>query len=119
MTILDQVTFGAQTTNQSAARKPNGIGDFVIGEHSFGKNNDGTSSTTDFSNAILKIWPNPADQFIYIADTNAPVFIYDLNGKLVIHREQYGAEEIDISSLSDAMYLVNSGTTIQKLVVMR
>lgn len=119
MTILDQVTFGAQTTNQSAARKPNGTGDFVIGEHSFGKNNDGTSSTTDFSNTTLKIWPNPANQFIYIADTNAPVYIYDLNGKLVIQREQHGAEEIDISGLSDAMYLVKSGTSIQKLVVMR
>jgi len=119
LVILDQVTFGAQTTNLSAARKPNGTGNFVIGEHTFGKNNDGTSSTQEEASTVLKIWPNPAEQFIYIADTNAPVFIYDLNGRLVILREHYSAEAIDISDLANAMYLVKSGVSVQKLMVFR
>lgn len=37
LVILDQVDFGPQTTNKSAARRPNGTGDFEIGDHTFGK----------------------------------------------------------------------------------
>jgi hypothetical protein len=119
LVILDQVTFGAQTTNLSAARKPNGTGDFVIGEHSFSKNNDSTSSTADLSYMTLKIWPNPANQFIHFESISAPVLIYDLNGRLVINHENPDTVTIDISALSAGMYLVKSGRSIQKLVVLR
>ena len=119
LVILDQVDFGPQTTNKSAARRPNGTGDFEIGDHTFGKNNDGTSATTAQESISLNIRPNPADQYIYISNTNTMVNIYDLKGRLVLTTENANSEPIDISGLMQGLYLVKSGTSVQKLVVMK
>ena len=83
-TMLDSITFGPQTTDKSAARKPNGSGNFVISNHSIGINNDVISSLSELRFNSLKIYPNPASSGLIkienVSEKNENIAIYNLSG---------------------------------------
>jgi hypothetical protein len=126
LNILDSLTFGPQVTNKSAARKPNGTGNFVIGDHTFNKNNDSTSATeeqeADFRNDIL-LFPNPTSQTIFIQSLekySEPIYILDITGQQVLKFSGYNASTgLDISTLQQGIYLLKAESSIEKFVILR
>ena len=75
----------------------------------------GTIDVTDIDEQTETNWavyPNPAKNFIQV-EGNAS--IYDLCGKLLMH----GSGRIDVSSLSEGMYVVKSGNGCSKLIIKR
>ncbi|MBC7884141.1 MAG: CotH kinase family protein [Saprospiraceae bacterium] len=117
--IVDSIAYGAQVTDKTAARIPNGTGPFVIGNHTFNANNDGTSATGDEINITQTIRPNPASDVIYVPNQKENVSIYDMNGTMVQCSTPDPLGTIGISELKTGMYIVRSGAVSQKLVVMR
>ncbi|MFK7810090.1 MAG: CotH kinase family protein [Saprospiraceae bacterium] len=89
-TIIDQVTFGEQTTNLGYARNPNGTGDFVIQGSTFAENNEGVVSINTITKKSFKVYPNPAKDIIHVSlpelnnSENLEIGIYNSLGQLVI-----------------------------------
>jgi hypothetical protein len=122
-TILDMVNFGPQITNKSAARIPNGTGPFVIGDHTFNANNEGTSSTEDkiISDGLM-IFPNPASDLVYIKAflMQADIYeIYDMTGNKAMSGPLYDSVPVDISVLSPGMYVVRCRSLLGKIAVVK
>jgi CotH kinase protein/Lamin Tail Domain/Secretion system C-terminal sorting domain len=120
LVIRDQVTFGVQSTNLSAARKPNGTGDFVIGAHSFGKNNDGTSATADINTKSIRIYPNPSSDLVWIensSSTDITMAIYDLHGRKISEiLSKYGSS-VPVTDLNEGVYIIKFLDRYTKLVI--
>jgi len=123
--ILDEVSFGPQTTDISYARSPNGTGDFVQQAATFAANNDGdipmgtgliTTSAIDRFNAF----PNPATNTINIKSTPTkltPIWITNPQGKKVWQGQTNGDLQINISNWTKGLYFIQSDGFTQKLIV--
>ena len=59
--VVDEVTYGAQETDQSYARIPNGTGDFIINTPTFSINNEGEepNGVEELTIGRLLMYPNP------------------------------------------------------------
>ena len=64
--IIDKVVFQDQETDLSMARRPNGVGDFVIGAATFNANNDGLTNTDEDFAIEVKVYPNPTVDRVFI-----------------------------------------------------
>lgn len=121
--IVDKVVFGAQTTDISYARIPNGTGIFKNVPPTFNaKNEDPTSSTTNLAKELgLKLYPNPANDFLTLEINNEKTVLVDLHnllGQKMKAIELNGKMEIDISDLKAGMYWLSSeGQFLAKIVV--
>jgi hypothetical protein len=121
LVMLDSITFGPQITNKSAARIPNGTGNFVSGNHTFGTNNDGTSSTEDFISSGLNVFPNPASPgFVTVSNLSnyaENISIYNLSG-IKVNAHIVGAHsEISIELTTPGIYIIHFGKLSKKLIV--
>lgn len=65
------------------------------------------------------IYPNPAQDFIYINGDNHGVNIYDMNGVLVKSEKSLNSERIDISMLSPGSYLVKCMLSGRQSIVIK
>ncbi|MFZ1706139.1 MAG: CotH kinase family protein [Saprospiraceae bacterium] len=121
-TLLDQVVFGAQIQDKSAARIPNGTGDFVIGDHTFNKKNDGTTSTNNTENAfLLSIYPNPAIDVVQLennASEDLPCQIYSRMGQLERNMILPAHSTTIVSSLPAGVYFIRSAYQSWKLIIL-
>ena len=90
--VLDSLTFGLQQDNLAAARRPNGTGDFVIQNPTFGFNNDEVNSVFESPDARsdrLTLAPNPATTGLSIHWQTEPapvvelIELFDYSGRLV------------------------------------
>lgn len=84
--IIDQVSFGAQQSDLSYSRSPNGTGDFVIKAATFNANNDGITGTETEWLTPIKIYPNPAnDGFSVYFDgkEQQPYEVYNPIGQII------------------------------------
>lgn len=72
--------------------------------------NDGTVGTEDFQNVEFSLYPNPANEKITIASSNATsnyqIAIFDVLGKKIITSEIQNMGSIDVSALASGTYLV-------------
>ena len=66
--VMDSLTYGPQETNQTAARIPNGTGDFTTTQPvTFNGNNDEPSQTTDAdADLSVRIFPNPTKESLNV-----------------------------------------------------
>ena len=117
--ILDSIAYGAQTTDKTSARIPNGTGPFVIGNHTFNANNEGTSYTVDTYEQTFVIRPNPAHSTIYVSNPNESLQVMDLNGHVVMNIAATEGDYVDISQLPEAMYIIRGKSVAQKLVIVK
>lgn len=62
----------------------------------------------NFDNTQIKIYPNPADQWLTIENNgetlSGEVWIVDMNGKIVDKQSVIGSSKIDISALAEGVY---------------
>lgn len=91
------------------------------------------SSTTTFNIAILtgtnniqvstiKIYPNPAQHNVYIEGLSTKettlVELYDVQGKLILTKEITENGNLDLSTLSNGIYLIKIAELVQRVVKM-
>lgn len=119
-TIVDSVTFGAQTADMGYARIPNGTGNFVIQSPTFNANNENLSVSSAEFNAELRAFPNPTNDNLFIQNNKFPiqeVQVYNMQG-LKLFENNYtnqNAIAIDFSMFSRGVYLVtvNKNTNLK------
>ncbi|CAM3516262.1 CotH kinase family protein [Flavobacterium gelidilacus] len=112
-TDVDNVVFGAQTTDMCYARNPNGTGSFVIQAPTFNANNESLSANQfeNFSKS-LKLYPNPTSNVLNITNDDfsiESVQVINLQGK-VLYQNKYENQNnivLDLSSYANGIYLVN------------
>lgn len=113
---IDNVEFEEQTANIAFARNPNGIGDFVSQAPTFKANNDTgepTGTVDLFHNAQIKIYPNPAYDYVEFSVENTKNESYQFNissisGQLLSTiRSNNSNANIDISNLRSGFYFVS------------
>ena len=71
--------------------------------------NIGGNGVKDFANIkTIKISPNPSTDFLFINNMNylSTIFIYDLNGKLLIKKQGIENAQIPINTLSNGIYVI-------------
>lgn len=127
-TIIENISFGEQTTDISYARNPNGTGDFVLQNPTYNANNeentlniDSFYSTDNTGNFTFLAYPNPTlDKLIISSNLNVnieKISIHDIAGKTVYNEEYKNINEIELSFLNfrPGMYLlkVNEATAIK------
>lgn len=111
-TVLQNITFGAQTTDMAYARNPNGTGDFVIQAPTFGFNNEETLSVDEvLFNDGLNYYPNPTTNYLELENANyniETVEIYNLQGQQLYTDKFLNKNSIhlDFTSFSKGLYLV-------------
>jgi hypothetical protein len=113
-TVIDAVTFGAQTTNKGYARIPNGTGDFVIQNSTFKANNEGTSVSHEARIDNWRVFPNPANHVLHIRFMDGmnmdlyTIGIYNQLGQLVQPFQQYknlnGQTTLNVADLPKGLY---------------
>lgn len=81
----------------------------------------GTTAVSNIQNPLIKIYPNPAKDVLYIDgfSANAVVSLYDVTGKLLI-TQVLNQKQLDISFLKNGIYLLRitekKGFTLKRLV---
>jgi len=74
--------------------------------------------SSDINNPVynemrIKIWPNPASEYIYISIGNQPlvsdigITITDLAGRIILKSNCYNSDRLDISALPAGIYFVS------------
>ena len=115
-TIIEDITFGAQTEDMGYARVPNGTGNFVIQTPTFNGNNESLSvDDFDFQNDV-KVYPNPTNGLITIKNSSVSiekVIIYNAIGQLLFENNYPNSNEIelDFTSYAKGVYMVNINNT--------
>ncbi|NRR90520.1 CotH kinase family protein [Winogradskyella undariae] len=119
-TIIENIIFGEQTDDMGYARVPNGTGDFVIQEPTFGENNESLSVDEVLFNNGLKVYPNPTSNYLEIQNSNytiESVAVYNLQGQQ-LYNNSYANENtisLDFSSFSKGLYMV----VVNKIAVIK
>lgn len=113
-TVVDSVTFGAQTTDMGYARNPNGTGPFVLQAPTFNANNEGALGLNQVTNfaSKLKVYPNPSSANLNILSEDTPIEsieILSLHGQLLFKNTytNQNSVNIDLSSLANGLYVVS------------
>jgi hypothetical protein len=70
-----------------------------------------------YTSTTLIIYPNPANDFIYLPQSaqNAKVQVLDVQGRILLNIDSYKGEKLDVSRLSNGWYMVqiNNGNRIK------
>ncbi len=122
-TIVDQVTFGAQTDDISYGRYVNGTGSFIFMSPTFSSQNSNSLVVDEISkDGELIVFPNPANETIQFRTNSTDLIgqelsIFNLAGKRVYTGEFAENYQVDISEWESGLYLVQLGNFRTKLVV--
>jgi hypothetical protein len=122
LVMIQEVIFGPQEPDLSYSRIPNGTGDFVIKEPTFGENNEATSNLSDEENQFSGSWvsPNPADDAIYIRPQHNGSYrlrIFNSLGEVFFESLMTDEAIIDVSTYGAGIYFVQSANRIEKIVI--
>ncbi len=121
-TILDQVTFDAQTTDISYGRYPNGTGSFIEMIPTYNAENSNSTSSVAVLNHELEvlIYPNPVSDILNIKVVNSEemnnVRIFDISGKQMMNKLFQGNISVNLSDWANGIYLVKIGSNTIKVV---
>ena len=106
---VDKVTFGAQQSDISYARIPNGTGPFTFQSHTFNKSNDVLGLTDgELKLADIVIYPNPAMETINIFindDKDHKLKLCDIHGKIIYSNLVSGKHVINLPNCQNGIYI--------------
>lgn len=120
--LLDSVNFGMQTTDISMARKPNGTGDFVAGEHTFNASNDVTSRQPQIDPEDFRVFPNPAINSLRIeidaTELRDELVVVNAMGQKVYKTQIQATQmEIETQTWAEGLYIVQYKGLSRKIFV--
>jgi len=122
-TILQSITFGAQTDDQGYARVPNGTGSFVIQDPTFNINNETYLSIDDFSLVQeFGVYPNPTAEILNISNSERiiqNIKIHTIQGRL-IYESSYANQNqvsIDVSGYTNGLYVVTVNDSVNLKII--
>ncbi|WCO00646.1 CotH kinase family protein [Psychroserpens ponticola] len=121
-TIIEDITFGEQTEDMGYARNPNGTGDFVIQEPTFGFNNESLSVNDYEFEDRLKFYPNPTTGIFNIENSRANiefVTIHNVQGQLLFQQGFQNENHVELNLLSypKGVYIVSvNKNTVLKVI---
>lgn len=122
--IVDSMSFGAIPSDMGYARVPNGIGSFVIQQHTFDANNQATDIDLAMNPVSLKFYPNPARNQVTIAQDKAwegaiDIQVFNTLGQPVISMTLQENQTIDLTNWSAGVYYFRYGNKSEKLIVVK
>jgi hypothetical protein len=111
-TVIENISFGAQTEDMGYARIPNGTGNFVIQTPSFNVNNQSVLSTETETVLESNLYPNPVKNSLTIQNTTIvkSVKVYSIRGQLLktkLFQDSDTTVNIDLSQLSTGVYFLS------------
>lgn len=127
--IMDQVSFGSQQDDMGYARMPNGTGNFVIQKMTYATNNEANTITNPTvvlavgnpALAELKIYPNPATEYITISASSKWVgkeaHIFSATGQLVASKSLDVTTQIPTANWPSGLYFVRIAGVSHKILI--
>lgn len=111
-TVIENISFGAQTEDMGYARIPNGTGNFVIQTPSFNANNQSVLQTETETILESNLYPNPVKNHLTIESTKVvkSVKVYSIQGQLLKTKLFEGIDatvNVDLSQLSTGIYFLS------------
>ena len=122
--IVDEISFGNQTTDISHGRFPNGMGSFTDMQPTFNAENMITTSVEQENhNSILRVYPNPAQSYITVLGEfklrPQAYEIYSIVGKLLTSGEINSDNQlIDLSRFGSNFYILKISNQNFKILKM-
>lgn len=114
-TVIDSVSYGPQMTNIPYARIPNGTGDFVFHQSTFGADNEDVTAIGNnvMNNVELTVSPNPTKNKILVELKNVEsvkhveASVYNAFGEIMMSRKiQNDLIEINMEGNSAGVYFL-------------
>ena len=119
-TIIDSVTYGAQTANTSYARCANGIGSFITHYPTYMSFNCLTGIDENDLDANIRLFPNPASNEITVTSDIEfeTIEIYNPLSQLVYSTKVNPTStlQLNVSDLSNGIYFVKIDNSVIKKV---
>ena len=119
--IVENIPFGMQVSDRSYARIPNGTGNFVEADPTFGENNELSISTDEvLTQQEVIVYPNPVrDQLIIQSDatTFQQLQISNVLGQIVFETTFWQEERISVSHWPSGIYSLQLGQYSQLLII--
>lgn len=124
MNIVDSINFGAQTTDVSFGRFPNGTGSFQSMSPTFRALNINTTGINEKAiiSESIKIFPNPASSSFQITFSDEIVdaqdlYVINLQGKVVLTDKINQQTTIDSSVWPSGLYFIKVGAYSDKIMI--
>ena len=118
--VLDSITFGAQISDFSFLRCPNGTGNFMISDASFSGFNC-IQGLNEENQALFNVYPNPNDGTFYISSAAKieNLTVYNAYGQVVKvnQKGENGLFEIKLEAPSAGIYLVGINNQFKKVII--
>ncbi len=119
---VDGITFTAQKTDISFARKPNGTGNIGFFSPTFNANNNSAvSSTFDIDDTAILMYPNPTNTEGVTIEVNfnqtTRVQVYTVLGQMIHNNVFNGKTHINTANWQRGVYIVKIGNVSKKLVI--
>jgi hypothetical protein len=120
--LVDEVTFGQQTTDMGYARRPNGTGSFVIQAPTFDANNDLATSIEDKIVAVdMLVYPNPARDWVQVEfpaeGLKGEVNFFNSLGQVIASHQVQKSLQFDTSSLPAGMYFISYQGNVKRVMI--
>ena len=121
-TVLDSLSFGAQTADISFGRCPDGTGAFQqLSTPSYNSNNCAVGVNEIMQNsATISVFPNPANEVVIITcsvSKTLPYEVINTMGDIVITGDVTQKTEIRTGDLNQGIYFIKVAGKVSKLVV--
>lgn len=125
ITLIDSVSFGAQTTDVSYGRSSDGAANWTLFNTSTpNASNNPTSIDNNLQTyTTSKIYPNPTNERFFVSGNNVDcIKVIDISGKIcmTMQANKLTNQEINISNLQEGIYLIqiiaNNNVSFEKLI---
>tara|TARA_B100000214_G_scaffold189826_1_gene137076 strand:- start:5101 stop:6990 length:1890 start_codon:yes stop_codon:yes gene_type:complete len=114
--VVDAVHYVNMPTDKGYARVPNGTGPMQYQDHTYDAINQNVANINDIShNRILRVYPNPSNNKIYILGASDRINVFNIQGQK-IHTQDRFSKYIDISDWDNGIYFLNSGEKVVKFI---
>lgn len=120
--VIDEINFEEQESDISYGRFPNGTGPFSIMTPTFGSENTTLTATREHFIPNLTIYPNPANNELYIeADleplSSRPLTIFDAAGRIMYTNSLKSTLRVSTAEWKNGLYIVHLGDSYRKIVI--
>ena len=114
--VVDAVHYVNMPTDKGYARVPNGTGPMQYQDHTYDAINQNVANINHIShNRILRVYPNPSNNKIYILGASNRINVFNIQGQK-IHTQDRLSKYIDISDWDNGIYFLNSGEKVIKFI---